>query len=162
LLIISSILYFVSSRVMLWSPNVYILLFARLLDGLGIGLAVTLVPLYISETTPLEIKGLLITKYFSAVHWLFWDFLFLLYGLCYVTHQGPKLDTHVGCYFNSLSFILHSHYSSCLPESPRWLVSIGRMLEAKNVLLSLLYVVELEMKIREEEERRRRGGRWKK
>ena len=31
--------------------------------------------------------------------------------------------------------------------------------EAKNVLLSLLYVVELEMKIREEEERRRRGGR---
>ncbi|KAI9127692.1 hypothetical protein K1719_000685 [Acacia pycnantha] len=56
MLIISSVLYFISSLVMLWSPNVYILLLARLLDGFGIGLAVTLVPLYISETAPPEIR----------------------------------------------------------------------------------------------------------
>ncbi|KAF4352025.1 hypothetical protein F8388_026260 [Cannabis sativa] len=41
-LIISSMLYFVSGIVMLWSPNIYIFLLARLWDGFGIGIAVTL------------------------------------------------------------------------------------------------------------------------
>ncbi|KZV41494.1 Tonoplast monosaccharide transporter2 isoform 1 [Dorcoceras hygrometricum] len=57
MLILSSLFYFLSGLIMLWSPNVYILLLARLLDGFGIGLAVTLVPLYISETAPSEIRG---------------------------------------------------------------------------------------------------------
>ena len=61
MLILSAALYFIGSLVMLWSPNVYILLLARLLDGFGIGLAVTLVPVYISETSPPEIRGLLNT-----------------------------------------------------------------------------------------------------
>ncbi|MBA0705202.1 hypothetical protein Golax_017410, partial [Gossypium laxum] len=61
LLIISSVFYFLSGIVMIWSPNVYILLLGRLMDGFGVGLAVTLVPVYISETAPPEIRGLLNT-----------------------------------------------------------------------------------------------------
>ncbi|RVX12180.1 Monosaccharide-sensing protein 2 [Vitis vinifera] len=61
MLIISSLFYFVSGLVMLWSPNVYVLLLARLLDGFGVGLSVTIVPVYISETAPSEIRGLLNT-----------------------------------------------------------------------------------------------------
>lgn len=61
MMIISSICYFISGFIMLWSPNVYTLLLARLLDGFGVGLAVTLIPLYISETAPTEIRGLLNT-----------------------------------------------------------------------------------------------------
>lgn len=66
MLIISSILYFLSGLVMLWSPNVYVLLLARLIDGFGIGLAVTLVPVYISETAPPEIRGSLIPSHSSV------------------------------------------------------------------------------------------------
>ncbi|KAM3758905.1 hypothetical protein ACB098_01G080800 [Castanea mollissima] len=83
MLIISSVLYFISGLVMLWSPNVYVLLLARLLDGFGIGLAVTLAPVYISETAPPEIR--------------------VFY----------------------------------LPESPRWLVSKGKMTQAEKVLQRL-------------------------
>jgi len=36
---------------MLWYPNVYILLLARLVDGFGIGLVINLVPAYISDYT---------------------------------------------------------------------------------------------------------------
>ncbi|MCD9646132.1 Monosaccharide-sensing protein 1 [Datura stramonium] len=35
MLIMSSMLYFLSGLIMLWSPNVYVLLIARLLDGFG-------------------------------------------------------------------------------------------------------------------------------
>ncbi|MED6206848.1 Monosaccharide-sensing protein 1 [Stylosanthes scabra] len=61
MLIISSVFYFLSALVMFWSPNVYVLCIARLLDGFGIGLAVTLVPVYISETSPSDIRGSLNT-----------------------------------------------------------------------------------------------------
>jgi MFS family permease len=53
MLIASSLLYSLSGLIMLWSPNVYVLLLSRLVDGFGIGLAVTLVPV--------EIRGLLNT-----------------------------------------------------------------------------------------------------
>ncbi|KAM4122395.1 hypothetical protein ACJW30_01G080200 [Castanea mollissima] len=96
MLIISSVLYFISGLVMLWSPNVYVLLLARLLDGFGIGLAVTLAPVYISETAPPEIRGQLNTL--------------------------PQF-TGSGVFY--------------LPESPRWLVSKGKMTQAEKVLQRL-------------------------
>ncbi|KAJ6351938.1 hypothetical protein OIU76_001200 [Salix suchowensis] len=95
MLIMSSVLYFVSGLVMFWSPNVYVLCIGRLLDGFGIGLAVTLGPLYISETAPSDIRGMLNT-----------------------------LPQFAGSVFY-------------LPESPRWLVSKGKMLKAKRVLQRL-------------------------
>ncbi|KAL0324822.1 UNVERIFIED_CONTAM: Monosaccharide-sensing protein 2 [Sesamum radiatum] len=102
MLILSSMFYFLSGLIMLWSPNVYVLLLARLLDGFGIGLAVTLVPLYISETAPSEIRGLLNTL--------------------------PQFTGSGGMF---LAYLFY------LPESPRWLVSKGKMLEAKRVLQNL-------------------------
>ncbi|KAL6603415.1 hypothetical protein ACP70R_043776 [Stipagrostis hirtigluma subsp. patula] len=47
MLIASSLFYFASGLMMLWSPNVFILLLARLVDGFGVGLAVAMVPVYI-------------------------------------------------------------------------------------------------------------------
>ncbi|KAJ6353446.1 hypothetical protein OIU76_002464 [Salix suchowensis] len=99
MLIMSSILYFLSSIIILWAPNVYVLLLARLLDGFGVGLAVTLIPLYISETAPSEMRGQLNTL--------------------------PQFMGSGGNVF----VILH--------ESPRWLVSKGKMIEAKRILQRL-------------------------
>ncbi|RVW50896.1 Monosaccharide-sensing protein 2 [Vitis vinifera] len=97
MLIVSSMLYFISGLIMLWSPNVYVLLIARLLDGFGIGLAVTLVPIYISETAPADIRGSL----------------------------------------NTLPQFTGSGGIILLARIPRWLVSKGRMVEAKKVLQRL-------------------------
>jgi MFS family permease len=44
MLIASSLLYSAGSLIVLWSPNVFVLLLSRLVHGFGIGLAVTLVP----------------------------------------------------------------------------------------------------------------------
>ncbi|KAB5561675.1 hypothetical protein DKX38_006632 [Salix brachista] len=134
LLIISSVLYFVSGLVMLWSPNVYVLLLARLLDGFGIGLAVTLIPVYISETAPPEIRGLLNTlPQFTGSVGMFLSYC-MVFGMSLM--EAPSWRLMLGVLFipSIIYFLLTVFF---LPESPRWLVSKGRMLEAKKVLQRL-------------------------
>lgn len=134
LLIISSVLYFVSALVMLWSPNVYILLFARLLDGFGVGLAVTLVPVYISETAPPEIRGSLNTlPQFTGSGGMFLSYC-MVFGMSLM--KSPSWRLMLGILFVP-SLIYFALTVFFLPESPRWLVSKGRMIEAKQVLQRL-------------------------
>ncbi|CAD5171076.1 unnamed protein product [Musa acuminata subsp. malaccensis] len=134
LLIISSVLYFVSGLIMLWSPNVYVLLLARLIDGFGIGLAVTLVPVYISETAPSEIRGLLNKlPQFSGSGGMFLSYC-MVFGMSLMANPAWRVMLGVLSIPSLLYFLLTIF---CLPESPRWLVSKGKMLEAKLVLQRL-------------------------
>lgn len=134
LLILSSVLYFVSGIVMLWAPNVYILLVARLLDGFGIGLAVTLVPVYISETAPPEIRGSLNTlPQFAGSGGMFLSYC-MVFSMSLMNAPSWRLMLGVLSIPSIIYFLLTVFY---LPESPRWLVSKGRMLEAKKVLQRL-------------------------
>ncbi|GJN19398.1 hypothetical protein PR202_gb06674 [Eleusine coracana subsp. coracana] len=134
MLILSSVLYFVGSLIMLWSPNVYVLLLARLIDGFGIGLAVTLVPLYISETAPPEIRGLLNTlPQFSGSGGMFLSYC-MVFGMSLLPSPDWRIMLGVLAVPSLFFFGLTIFF---LPESPRWLVSKGRMAEAKKVLQRL-------------------------
>ncbi|KAB1221019.1 Monosaccharide-sensing protein 2 [Morella rubra] len=134
LLIVSSVLYFVSGLVMLWSPNVYVLLFARLLDGFGIGLSVTLIPVYISETAPPEIRGSLNTlPQFTGSAGMFLSYC-MVFGMSLM--KSPNWRLMLGI-LSVPSLVYLALTIFFLPESPRWLVSKGRMLEAKQVLKRL-------------------------
>ncbi|XP_060168742.1 monosaccharide-sensing protein 2-like [Lycium barbarum] len=134
LLITSSVLFFVSGLVMLWSPNIYVLLLARLLDGFGAGLAVTLVPIYISETAPPEIRGSLNTlPQFTGCLGMFFSYC-MVFGISLMSSPAWRLMLGVLSIPSILYFLLTIFY---LPESPRWLVSKGRMLDAKQVLQRL-------------------------
>ncbi|KAG0488471.1 hypothetical protein HPP92_007282 [Vanilla planifolia] len=131
MLILSSILYFVSSLVILWSPNVYILLIARLINGFGAGLAVTLVPIYISEIAPSEIRGQLNTlPQFSGSGGMFLSYC-IVFAMSLMAN--PNWRVMLGLLsLPSLLFLAVTLFF--LPESPRWLVNKGRMVEAKKVL----------------------------
>ncbi|GAV65843.1 Sugar_tr domain-containing protein [Cephalotus follicularis] len=134
MLIMSSLLYFISGLIMLWSPNVYVLCLARLLDGFGIGLAVTLVPVYISETAPSEIRGLLNTlPQFTGSGGMFLSYC-MVFGMSLSSSPNWRLMLGV-LSIPSLIYLAFSIFY--LPESPRWLVSKGRMVEAKKVLQRL-------------------------
>ncbi|CAA0834912.1 Monosaccharide-sensing protein 2 [Striga hermonthica] len=134
MLVMSSLFYITSGLIMLWSPNVYILLMARLLDGFAVGLAATLVPVYISETAPPEIRGQLNTlpQFFSS------GGTFLAYSMIFGMSflPAPSWRFILGIIFvpSLVYFGLTVFY---LPESPRWLVSKGKMLEARRVLQQL-------------------------
>uniref|UniRef100_A0A6N2LFM7 Major facilitator superfamily (MFS) profile domain-containing protein n=1 Tax=Salix viminalis TaxID=40686 RepID=A0A6N2LFM7_SALVM len=134
MLIMSSVLYFVSGLVMFWSPNVYVLCIGRLLDGFGIGLAVTLGPVYISETAPSDIRGMLNTlPQFAGSGGMFLSYC-MIFGMSLTTSPSWRLMLGILSIPSLLYFVLAVFY---LPESPRWLVSKGKMLEAKRVLQRL-------------------------
>ncbi|XP_073112787.1 monosaccharide-sensing protein 2 isoform X2 [Elaeis guineensis] len=134
MLIAAAVFTFLSGLVMLWSPNVYILLLARLINGFGVGLAVTLVPIYISETAPPEIRGLLNTlPQFSGS-----GGMFLSYCMVFVMSLMSNPDWRVMLGVLSIPSLIYLALTIFyLPESPRWLVSKGRMVEAKKVLQRL-------------------------
>ncbi|KAF2324809.1 hypothetical protein GH714_017229 [Hevea brasiliensis] len=134
MLIISSVLYFISGLIMAWSPNVYILCIARLLDGFAIGLAVTLVPVYISETAPSDIRGMLNTlPQFTGSGGMFLSYC-MVFGMSLMPSPSWRLMLGILSIPSLLYFALTIFY---LPETPRWLVSKGKMLEAKRVLQRL-------------------------
>ncbi|KAL2905974.1 Monosaccharide-sensing protein 2 [Bienertia sinuspersici] len=134
MLIISSLLYCLGGLVMLWSPNVYVLLLGRLLDGFGVGLAVTLVPVYISETAPPEIRGQLNTlPQFTGSGGMFLSYC-MVFGMSLMDAPQWRLMLGVISIPSLLYLGLMVFY---LPESPRWLVSKGKMNEAKKVLRKL-------------------------
>ena len=134
MLIISSVVYFISGLIMLWSPSVPVLLLARLLDGFAVGLAVTLVPVYISETAPPEIRGQLNTiPQLTGSGGMFLSYC-MLFGMSLLDSPSWRLMLGVLCIPSLLFFALTVFY---LPESPRWLASKGRMIEAEQVLQRL-------------------------
>ncbi|PAN22231.1 hypothetical protein PAHAL_4G004800 [Panicum hallii] len=134
MLIASSLLYFAGGLIMLWSPNVLVLLLARLVDGFGVGLAVTLVPVYISETAPPEIRGLLNTlPQFTGSFGMFFSYCMIFYM---TLGPQPRWRFMLGVLsIPSLAYLALTVLY--LPESPRWLVSKGRMKEARAILQML-------------------------
>ncbi|KAI6700274.1 hypothetical protein NL676_014598 [Syzygium grande] len=134
MMIISSVLYFVSGLIMLWAPSVYVLLLGRLSCGFGIGLAITLIPIYISETAPSEIRGQLNTiPQFANSGGMFLSYC-LVFGMSLLESPSWRLMLGVLSLPSLIYFMLTVFF---LPESPRWLVSKGRMNEARQVLQRL-------------------------
>lgn len=135
MLIASSLLYFLAGLLMLWSPDVYVLLLSRLVGGFAVGLAVTLVPVYISETAPPETRGLLNTlPQFTGSGGMFLSYC-VVFAMT-LAAGTPRWRLMLGVLsVLSLAYLL---LTVCyLPESPRWLVSKGRMKEARAVLQML-------------------------
>jgi MFS family permease len=134
MLCVSGVLFSVAALIMSWAPTVYILIMGRILVGSAIGLAATIAPILISESAPAEIRGQLATlPQLMGSGGLF---------LAYVMDFALSLQTTVNWRFMlgilsvpSIMYVLVGVLF--LPESPRWLVSKGRMLEAKTVLQNL-------------------------
>ena len=109
-------------------------LLSRLLDGFGIALAVTLTPLYISEIAPPHIRGLLTTlTQFSCSAGMF-----LAYCVVFSMSLTPSPNWRLMLALLSLPAVLYFLLALFfLPESPRWLVSRGRIDDAARVLRRL-------------------------
>lgn len=129
-------LFVLSSLGCAFANSVALLIIFRLIGGLGVGMASTLVPLYIAEIAPRRIRGTMVGGYQLAVA----SGIFVVYvvnALIANTHTllwnqqaGWRWMFAAGAIPGIIFFIL----LFLIPESPRYLVKSGKINQAENVL----------------------------
>ena len=154
LIIIAAILFTVGAIGAALAPNVGVLVLFRVVLGLAVGTAALIVPLYLSEIAPTEIRGAI-----SSLNQLMITVGILLAFIvnALLADSGawrwmlglavlPSVVLLVGMFF--------------MPETPRWLVSRGRDDNARDVLLQSRTEEEAEKEIQDikEVERQEEGG----
>ncbi|XP_046664173.1 facilitated trehalose transporter Tret1-like [Homalodisca vitripennis] len=101
-------LFMISWILTLATRSVQILYIKRMLDGMGIGLVVTIAPIYLAEIAEANIRGLIIMS--IAVTW----YGGILIQFC----LGTYLSYNVSAWINLVVPILYLILFSFLPESP--------------------------------------------
>ncbi|WP_285010378.1 MFS transporter [Pedobacter faecalis] len=135
LLLLSAVLFLVSAAGCAFMPSLSTVIACRLLGGIGIGIASNVVPLYISEIAPANIRGRLVTYYQLALTFgILLAYLtnagLLNYALADDASQGGTFawlfidEVWRGMFgvalIPALLFLVGLLY---VPESPRWLQS---------------------------------------
>jgi SP family arabinose:H+ symporter-like MFS transporter len=146
ILLLAAVLFFISSIGSAVSSTITVFIIARFIGGMGIGIASMLSPLFISEFTPPDIRGRMVSlyqlaitigivgAYFSNVLLVHWSHNFhasessLLHWV--VAAQVWRGMFGVGTLPALLFFLL----LWWIPESPRWLMSKEKNNRALKIL----------------------------
>lgn len=134
-LIISAGIFMVSSVLMGWASGYSSLIFWRIIAGLGVGAASMLSPLYIAEVSPASIRGRMVSiNQLTIVSGILLAY-FSNYMLADLENNWRWMFTS-----GSIPAVLFFVCVFFVPESPRWLISKGRVDEAKGVLNKIMGV----------------------
>ncbi len=128
LILVGAIIFFVGSLTMALAPTVTILVLGRVIAGVAIGFASIVGPLYISEISPPEIRGSLVSLNQLAVT----SGILLSYLVNYAFSQGGRWRWMLGA--GMVPALVLAAGMVFMPESPRWLFERGRTAEARRVL----------------------------
>ncbi|XP_054804853.1 inositol transporter 1-like isoform X1 [Prosopis cineraria] len=137
--LIADIVFAFGSIVMALAPDPYVLIFGRLLVGIGVGKASVTAPVYIAEAAPSEIRGGLVS--INVLMITGGQFLSYLINLVFTQVPGTwRWMLGVAGVPAVVQFFL----MLCLPESPRWLLMQNRKDEAVSVLFKIYDADRLE------------------
>ena len=132
MIIVNAVIFTLGAIGCAFAWNVTVLIIARFIIGIAIGITSYVVPMYIAEISPASKRGALVTL----------NQLMITIGLLlsYVSDYLLSDDTNgeswrwmffVG-FFPGLLLLIGMFF---LPETPRWLISRGRWEEGKRVLM---------------------------
>jgi sugar porter (SP) family MFS transporter len=132
-IIVLAVMFFVGVLVAVFSPNFAILVGGRIILGLAVGGASTVVPVFLAELAPFEIRGsitgrnelAIVVGQFTAfvVNYILLATLGHVHGLWRIMFGVCALPA-IALFFGMMR----------MPESPRWLVEKGRDEDALAVL----------------------------
>ncbi len=146
-LITSGLLFVICSIGCTLAWNLDVLIWSRLIGGLGVGLASMVSPLYISEISPSNLRGRMVTLFQFAITIGICLALISNAGLQHLASAGTAVHG-TGFYqrvfvdqvwramfgMELIPAVLFTGFCFMVPEAPRWLVKAHRPHEAKEVL----------------------------
>ncbi|KAK6369842.1 hypothetical protein LTS17_009292 [Exophiala oligosperma] len=115
-------------------PHVWGLLLGRFFAGAGIGYASNFVPIYQAEVAPTQMRGMMIALYQTGIN------IGQLIGSC--INQGTyKMSTRWAYRIPLITQLVFPTilivFASFFPESPRWLLSVGKVEESARSIRRL-------------------------
>jgi sugar porter (SP) family MFS transporter len=128
LIILGASIFFVGSFGMAVAPTVEWLIATRMLNGVAIGFASIVGPLYISEIAPPDIRGSLVSFNQLAIT----SGILVSYVVNYALASQGAWRLMLGAGMIPATILLVGMIF--MPESPRWLVEQGRESEARSTL----------------------------
>jgi len=136
ILIVTAVLFAISAIGSAVPANLEQFVAARLLGGIGVGAASMLSPLYISEISPAEKRGMLVTLYQLAI--VIGINVIYFVNLLIAASGTEQWNIDMGWRYMLGSEIIPSVLFLValffVPESPRWLASKNRNNEAMKIL----------------------------
>ena len=140
----TAVIFILGSILCAFAPNVYVLILSRIFVGFAVGIVNFVVPLYLSEVSPKNLRGTLVSLYQWAItagilfsYFINAVFAQAVYNWRWMLFAGvvPGLVLFIGICFMS--------------DTPRWLVSKNRDDEAKKVFSKIEPDIEPEKEIAE-------------
>ncbi|KAJ1454340.1 general substrate transporter [Pelagophyceae sp. CCMP2097] len=132
---VSCLIFVTGNFCMALAPSYALLMFGRAITGVGVGVGLSVDPVYIAEVAPKEHRGALVNWSEISIT------IGLLSGFCasYVFRNLPAdlaWRAMLGC-GGIMPLVLFILTLTVMPESPRWLVRQGRTAEAEEILVRL-------------------------
>ena len=125
-ILLADAIFSAGALTMAFAPQIWVLMLGRVIIGLGVGIASQAVPLYLSEVSPVEIRGRIVTANIGAL--VFGQLMSSVLVLSIAPDWRVMLG--VGAVPSTLQFI----GMLFLPESPRWLGKEGLSYEQEKVM----------------------------
>lgn len=140
-IIVAAIMFLLSGFGCGFASSFTLLVIARMIGGIGVGMASVISPMYISEFAPADKRGRMVAYYQLAITLgILLAYLSNAYILSISDNgtsellQQPWRGMFVVMCIPSLLFLL---MLVKVPESPRWLVEINRQQEAQKILYTV-------------------------
>ncbi|KAK7424351.1 hypothetical protein QQX98_000619 [Neonectria punicea] len=159
----ADVLFTVGALLQAWSSTVPVMVIGRCIIGAGVGAASFVVPLYISEVAPASYRGRLVTT--NSMFVTGGQVVAYVVGWAFSTFGSKETGWRWMVGLGALPALIQGVMIFFMPETPRWLVKVGRSGEAKAIIQKVNgvgsmhsadgLVKEIEMEVREEYEAQR-------
>ena len=143
IIIATAIIFIVGSILCAFAPNIYVLILSRMLVGLAVGIVNFVVPLYLSEVSPKNLRGTLVSLYQWAItagilfsYMINSAFAQAVFNWRWMLFAGvlPGTILLIGMMF--------------LGDTPRWLLSKSKEEDARKILKKIEPDVDLEKEVK--------------
>ena len=131
LLGVAGVLFAVGFALAALAPGFWLLILGRLIAGLGVGVGSALVPTYLGEISPVQIRGWMLTlnQLMQTVGML----VAYVVNLIFAANGNWRAMFWVG----AVPAVVLAVIATRLPESPTWLINQGRTAAAKKMLTTV-------------------------